>query len=650
MRLYTNKTFYIMTFDLLGLHAKILKAVTEAGYTEPTQIQLKAIPKILKGFDIRASAHTGTGKTAAFLLPALNLLVTPSTKPGKGPRILILAPTRELAMQIATQSEKYSTHLNQIKTVCVSGGVPYQTQMRQLSRPYDILIATPGRLIDYMNQGKMTFPRLEMLVLDEADRMLDMGFLEPVEEIVAATPSTRQTLLFSATLRGSVMKLSESLLNKPMDIIVHAEKINQDNISQKIHYTDDLNHKNRLLDHILGDECVEFAIVFTSTKRHADTLVEQLHDKGHNVAALHGDMSQKHRTRTISDLRKGKIDVLVATDVAARGIDVQAITHVINFDMPRNIEDYVHRIGRTGRAGANGTALSFAAGNEFGLVKRIEKFTGKEIDVVEIAGLEPNPLQKSSSYPRQQRNGRPHPGASRKFGGNSGRGGAGGSGRSRDGNDAGSRESYNSNSERGGYNRGTAGGSDRRFGGGTKRDSSDAPRRSGGDFGGEKKRDEASIPDHRSSGSFDSENRRNSAEAPHRSSSGFHRENKRNEAGRGGFGRESRRDEAGSASRGNFGGERRRDETSRGGFGRENRRDEAGSTSRGNFGGERRRDGASVPRRSSGNFGSKNRQDGASGPGRGGSFGARNRRGSVGSRVGSSHSRAKAPDGHQQKP
>lgn len=380
-----------MTFDNLSLHPKILQAVSDSGYSTATEIQLRVIPKVLKGFDLRASAQTGTGKTAAFLLPALDRLMTPPAKGGKGPRVLIVVPTRELAMQISTQAEKYSKYLHQIKTVSIWGGVPYHSQLKKLARPYDILIATPGRLIDLIERGKINFPRLEILILDEADRMLDMGFIEPVEQIVALTPSTRQTLLFSATLQGSVVKLSERLLNKPMEIIVRPSQEENNNIKQKLHYVDDLYHKNRILNHILKEDGVDYSIVFTSTKRHAAQLVEELRDDGFQAAALHGDMNQRQRTRTIGQLRDGKIRVLVATDVAARGIDILAITHVINFDLPHIVEDYVHRIGRTGRAGAQGTALSFVGGRDAHIVKKIEQFTGTQIDVCEIAGLEPRP-------------------------------------------------------------------------------------------------------------------------------------------------------------------------------------------------------------------------------------------------------------------
>ena len=397
-----------MTFDSLSLHPKILKALAGAGYSKPTKIQKNAIPIILKGSDLRASAQTGTGKTAAFLLPALHRLATPSENQGKGPRILILAPTRELAMQISAQAEKYSKFIK-AKTVCVVGGVPYPAQMRKLSRPHEILIATPGRLIDFIQRGKIDFSRIEMLVLDEADRMLDMGFVDPVEEIVSQTPSSRQTLLFSATLQGSVIKLSEKLLNNPKEVKIDADHSQHEGIKQSIHFADDMNHKNRLLDHILIQDDVEHTIIFTSTKRHADRLVSDLRDKEHQAAALHGNMNQRQRTRTIAQLRNGKIRVLVATDVAARGIDVQTISHVINYDLPQSVEDYVHRIGRTGRAGAKGTALSFVTGRDTHLVKKIEEFTSHQIAVEEISGLEPRgtmraPKRKRRGKPRHARN------------------------------------------------------------------------------------------------------------------------------------------------------------------------------------------------------------------------------------------------------
>lgn len=400
-----------MNFKELNLDSRIQKALSENGYEKPTEIQQKAIPIVERGCDVRASAQTGTGKTAAFLLPALSRIATQKPKSGRGPRVLILAPTRELAVQIQAQAIKYSKYLQKLNTVCVSGGMPFPPQLRQLAKPYEILVATPGRLIDLMQKKKIEFSRLELLVLDEADRMLDMGFFEPVKRIVSKTPKERQTLLFSATLEGSVSKLSEYLLDSPVDIVIHSAKQKHENIEQKLHYTDDVHHKNRLLDHLLNEEISDSSIVFTSTKRHADKLSGELYEKGFNVGRLHGDMNQRQRTKTIAKFKSGKIKTLVATDVAARGIDVQSISHVINFDLPRNIEDYVHRIGRTGRAGAKGVAFSFAAGNEKGLVRQIEKFTGQPINTIEIPGFEhtkkdfSSPSNKKRS-PRKNRGGR----------------------------------------------------------------------------------------------------------------------------------------------------------------------------------------------------------------------------------------------------
>lgn len=444
-----------MSFSDQNLHPGILKAIEEAGHTSPTPIQEQAIPKILSGHDLRASAQTGTGKTAAFLLPALNRLTVPSKVRAAGPRVLILVPTRELAMQVATQSIKYSKHLPRTKTVCIYGGTPYPIQNRELSRPYEILVATPGRLIDHMERGRISFDRLEMLILDEADRMLDMGFIEPVEQIAAATPKERQTLMFSATLKGTVMQLSKRLLNNPIEISVVGELEKNENIEQRLHYVDNIGHKHRILDHLLSDTTLEQAIVFTSTKSHADQLVDKLVERGFDAAAMHGDMNQRQRTRTIAQLRQGAIRILVATDVAARGIDVKTISHVINFDLPNSVEDYVHRIGRTGRAGAKGVALSFATSGETQLVRRIEQFTGQKITPHTIIGMEPKPRSEQESTRSRPRfnsgGGRPGPrgrsnsqGAGRSgsgrgsFGRDSGRDGSGrDSGREGSGRDSG---------------------------------------------------------------------------------------------------------------------------------------------------------------------------------------------------------------------
>ncbi|WMJ09224.1 DEAD/DEAH box helicase [Nitrosomonas sp. sh817] len=378
-----------MSFEDLNLHPAIIKAITEAGYTAPTPIQKQAIPELIAGHDVMASAQTGTGKTAAFMLPALHLLATPSQVRSRGPRILVLTPTRELALQVSEAAKKYGKHLPRINVVSILGGMPYPLQNKLLSQPVEILVATPGRLIDHIQRGRIDFKRLQMLVLDEADRMLDMGFIEDVETIAAATPDTRQTLLFSATLDGAIDKVAAKLLKTPKRIQVASSKTRLDNIEQRLHYTDDMSHKNRLLDHLLRDESMKQAIVFTATKRDADTLADNLHAQGFAAAALHGDMNQRERNRTLTRLRNGGLRVLVATDVAARGIDVADITHVINFDLPKFAEDYVHRIGRTGRAGAAGTAVSFASVKDSLHLSRIERYTGQRISSHIIPGLEP---------------------------------------------------------------------------------------------------------------------------------------------------------------------------------------------------------------------------------------------------------------------
>lgn len=393
-----------MDFKELISHPKILQSLTEQGLTIPTPIQAQAIPKILQGTDIRASAQTGTGKTAAYLLPALSRLADADASDNKnklkGPKVLILVPTRELAMQVAKEAAKFSKHLNRVSTVCIYGGAPYPIQNRELSRPYEILVATPGRLMDHMERGRISLSRLEMLILDEADRMLDMGFVGPVEEIAAATPDSRQTLLFSATFNRNVIRLSEKLLKNPIEICIKAENVQADNIEQRIHHVDDLQHKYKLLDHFLSDEGLVQTIVFTATKRQADQLTDCLLDKGHEAAALHGDMNQRQRERTIEKLRRGGYRILVATDVAARGIDIKSISHVINFDMPNNAEDYVHRIGRTGRAGKSGIALSLVSPKDRHLIREIEQFIGLKVNSVVIPGMEPKAREKDS-FPRR---------------------------------------------------------------------------------------------------------------------------------------------------------------------------------------------------------------------------------------------------------
>ena len=388
-----------MSFSNLQLAEPILKAVNLCGYTAPTPIQAKAIPEALAGKDLIASAQTGTGKTAAFVLPALQRLMVPSTAAGKskGPRILVLTPTRELANQITDAIRTYGKFMR-IRSGVILGGMPYFEQQRLLSQPVDMIVATPGRLIDHMENGRINFSRLEMLVLDEADRMLDMGFSEAVETIAAATPATRQTLLFTATWDNSMARLAQRMLKDPVRIEVAGKKATLEAIEQRLHAADDMQHKNRLLKHLIADSAMTRAIIFSGTKQNADQLARELTQQGHAAAALHGDMNQNARNRTIMNMRRGKVRLLVATDVAARGLDVAGITHVINYDLPKNAEDYVHRIGRTGRAGATGIAISFASGREIDSLRSIERYIGQSIPQQVIPGLEPSrPLRSSSS-------------------------------------------------------------------------------------------------------------------------------------------------------------------------------------------------------------------------------------------------------------
>jgi len=386
-----------VSFENLNLHPLILKAIVDSGYSTPTPIQKQAIPELLAGHDIMASAQTGTGKTAAFMLPALHRLAIPPKVHSRGPRILVLTPTRELALQVSEAAAKYGKHLYRVKVVSILGGMPYPLQNKLLSQPVDILVATPGRLIDHIQRGRINFSRLEMFVLDEADRMLDMGFIDDVEKIASAMPANHQTLLFSATLDSSIAKIAARLLKSPKRIQIATQRAKLDNIEQRLHYVDDLSHKNRLLDHLLRDMELKQAIVFTTTKRDADTLADNLSAQGHEASALHGDMNQRERTRTLTKLRHGKLRVLVATDVAARGINVVGITHVINFDLPKFAEDYVHRIGRTGRAGASGIAVSFASGKDGINLKKIERFTGHQIASHVVPGLEPRYKPRSGT-------------------------------------------------------------------------------------------------------------------------------------------------------------------------------------------------------------------------------------------------------------
>ncbi|MDP1533509.1 MAG: DEAD/DEAH box helicase, partial [Rubrivivax sp.] len=311
----------------------------------------------------------------------------------QGPRVVILTPTRELAMQVAKATVDYGRHVPGLRVATIVGGVPYGAQLKALRGPLDVLIATPGRLIDHMESGRAIMSNVEILVLDEADRMLDMGFIDPIHHIAKATPQTRQTMMYSATFAGHVGRLAQDLLRDPqrIDIASHTEK--HADIEQRLHWADDQTHKNALLDHILTERSMEQALVFTSTQRDADWLADRLADMGHRVASLHGGMPQGRRTRVLQGLRSRDLRVLVATDVAARGIDVPTISHVINYGLPMKAEDYVHRIGRTGRAGRSGLAVTLAERRDAQMVNRIQHFTTQRIPAATIEGLEPKRVE-----------------------------------------------------------------------------------------------------------------------------------------------------------------------------------------------------------------------------------------------------------------
>jgi len=401
-----------MFFENLELIPPILKALKECRYRYPTPIQARSIPRVLEGRDLIASAQTGTGKTAAFVLPGLQRLSAPCPGRKRGPRALVLTPTRELAEQITQSARVYGKYLR-VRSTSIVGGMPYPEQLKALSKAPDLVIATPGRLLDHLERGRINLSGLELLVLDEADRMLDMGFIEDVERIVDSAPCSRQTLLFAATLNNGIVKLAGRLLKHPEHIEIAARKTTHESIEQRLHVADNLAHKHRMLKYLIDDPAMTRAIIFSATKRDADNLARELYAQGHAASALHGDMKQSARNRTMSNMRRGKIRLLVATDVAARGIDVAGISHVINFDLPKCAEDYVHRIGRTGRAGASGVAISFASCKETNELSRIERYIGETLPEHVVPGLEPRgslrhmtAKMKEGWRPRAKGNGR----------------------------------------------------------------------------------------------------------------------------------------------------------------------------------------------------------------------------------------------------
>jgi len=390
-----------MTFDTLGLPEPLLRAVGDAGYAAPTDVQSAAIPPAIAGTDLMVAAATGSGKTASFILPALNRVLAARADVTKrrdkgmvyGPRILVLTPTRELALQIAKAAATYGRHVAGLRVTTIVGGVPYPAQLKALRGPLDILIATPGRLLDHLQTGKAVLENVEMLVLDEADRMLDMGFIDDITTIADHLPTARQTVMYSATFIGHVARLAQNLLRDPKRVDVASHTDTHANIEQRLHWADNYAHKNALLDHILTQREVEQALVFTSTQIDADRLADRLAELGHAVASLHGGMPQGRRNRVLQGLRSKQLRILVATDVAARGIDVPTISHVVNYGLPMKPEDYVHRIGRTGRAGRNGLAVTLAERMDAGMIRRIQQFTTQSIAVATIGGLEPKTAQ-----------------------------------------------------------------------------------------------------------------------------------------------------------------------------------------------------------------------------------------------------------------
>lgn len=377
-----------MTFEELQLAPPILKALARCGHHNPTAVQESAIPKVLAGHDLIASAQTGTGKTAAFVLPALQRLFSrsPDLKPGL--RVLVMTPTRELADQTTRVARAYGEYLD-VHSVAIVGGMPFGDQIRALAQIPDMIVGTPGRLIDHIWRGRIDLSRVELLVIDEADRMLEMGFVGDVEFISEAVPEECQTLLFAATMGNATARLAQKYMKNPERVEVAPGKITHDEIEQRLHMANGVQHKNRLLHRLCADTTVTRAIIFSATKRGADSLARSLNAQGLPATALHADMTQSARNRTITDMKRGKIRLLVATDVAGRGLDITGISHVINFDLPRSAEDYVNRIGRTGRAGAAGTAISLASRGDLPYLDRIQSYLEYNLPVRVIPGLEP---------------------------------------------------------------------------------------------------------------------------------------------------------------------------------------------------------------------------------------------------------------------
>lgn len=391
-----------MTFKSLGLSDALLKAVNKKGYLEPSTIQEKAIPLILEGRDVLASAQTGTGKTAGFTLPMLQILTSQSKWKRRPLRALVLTPTRELAAQVYANVREYGEYVD-IRSTVIFGGVNAKPQISTLRNGVDILVATPGRLLDLHNQKALSLARIEILVLDEADRMLDMGFLRDIKKIIALMPKKRQNLLFSATFSKEIKKLAGNFLYHPVMVEASPENTTAEKVAQKV-YRVDKSKKTVLINHLISEGNWEQVLVFTRTKHGANKLCKKMIAHAITAMAIHGNKSQSARTKALAGFKKGEIQVLVATDIAARGLDIPLLPHVINFELPNVPEDYVHRIGRTGRAGASGEAISLVAQEEMDYLKNIEKLLDKRIPSEIVEGFEPdaNP-EKEVSNPKNSR-------------------------------------------------------------------------------------------------------------------------------------------------------------------------------------------------------------------------------------------------------
>ncbi|WP_407409118.1 DEAD/DEAH box helicase [Acinetobacter sp.] len=489
------------TFADFPLHESLQQAIQALGFTSPTPVQEQSIPAALEGKDLLVSSQTGSGKTAAFLLPTLNALASEDAfvpfkermKAITQPTILVISPTRELAQQVSQDAIAFVRHMKGVRIAAIMGGMPFGKQIQQL-KGAQVVVATPGRLIDLVNRRQIKLDKVESLIVDEADRMLDLGFSEDLEAIGEYAANRKQTLMFSATFAPRIITLAERMMNDPQRIAIETGHSTNTDITQTLHWTDGFEHKKKLLTHWLNAEDVDQAVVFASTQEDTDMLAEELAEAGLSVVALHGAMPQTVRNRRLRSIREGRAKILVATDVAARGLDVPTISHVINFGLPMKNEDYVHRIGRTGRAGRTGKAITLATYRERGKIRALEDFLEARLDVTEIEGLEPSPPPARGS---RDGGGRGRDGGRGGRDGGRGRGGFGG-------RDGGGRARFEGESN---FKR-REGGDDR-----PKRDFGDRPQRS---FDDRPKRDFGDRPAPRREGGFGDRPQRSFDDRPKR--------------------------------------------------------------------------------------------------------------------------------------